>query len=205
MTNQTNRPEEPDSEETKTEQTSAGKSGIASFFGKTMQYWLAFLLVTTLVIHGIGWAYYKAGNTAAPTELSPEIGLGNFKFMADKTAGSRIATADFSLYITALEGLDRIARTRLASHKYRVQEEIEFLLRQAHSGDFDDPSLNDLKRQIRERVDQTLGNRVVSGVIITNLKLSISDIKEPVPTADMASSPPWLEKSPSSVSQPGGN
>ena len=99
MTNQTKRPEESPSEEAKTEPTSAGTSKIASFFGKTMQYWLAFLLVSTLVIHGVGWAYYKAGKTAASPELSPEIGVGDFKFTADKTAGGRVAGAEFSLYI----------------------------------------------------------------------------------------------------------
>ena len=79
------------------------------------------------------------------------------------------------------------------------------MLRQAHSGDFDDPALNDLKRQIRERIDQALGNRVVSDVIITNLKITASENKEPVATADAAASPPWLEKSSSYVSQQGGN
>jgi hypothetical protein len=131
--------------------------------------------------------------------------LGNYKFTADKTAGGTVASAEFSLYITVLEGLDRIARTRLDSHKFRVQEEIEALLRQTHSGDFDDPALNDLKRQIRERINQTLGNRVVSDVIIANLKITASNIKEPAATADTASSPPWLEKSSSYVSQQGGN
>jgi hypothetical protein len=131
--NETKRPEESSSEETKTEASSAGKSKIALFCGKTMQYWLAFLLITTLVIHGIGWAYYKAGNVVAPPEISPEIAVGNFKFTADKTSGSRVAGAEFTLHITALEGLDRIARTRLTTHKFRVQEEIESLLRQTHS------------------------------------------------------------------------
>ncbi len=131
--------------------------------------------------------------------------MGNFEFTADKTAGGRVAGAEFSLYITALEGLDQIARTRLATHKYRLQEEIEALLRQTHSGDFDDPALNDLKRQIRERINQALGNRVVSDVIIANLKITASNNKEPAATADAESSPPWLEKSSSYVSQQGGN
>ncbi|MGD0382139.1 MAG: hypothetical protein ABSA77_01370 [Thermoguttaceae bacterium] len=205
MTSETKRPENPSSDEEKTEASTAGKSRFALLRGKTMQYWLAFLLISTLVIHGIGLAYYKTSNTHAPIEYSPEIGVGNFQFTADKTAGGRIAGAEFSLYITALEGLDRIARIRLTSHKYRVQEEIESLLRQAHSGDFDDPALNDLKRQIREQIDQALGNRVVSDVIVANLKIIASNSKEPATTADTASSPPWLEKSSNYVSQQGSN
>jgi flagellar basal body-associated protein FliL len=205
VTNETKRPEEPNSEEAQTESSSKGKSRFALFSPKSVPYWLAFLLISTLVIHGIGWAYYKAVNAIVPVELSPEIEVGNYKFMADKTSGGRLSGAEFSLYITALEGLDRIARTRLASHKFRVQEEIESLLRQAHSGDFDDPSLNDLKRQIREKINQTLGNRVVSDVIIANMKITTSNNKEPAATADTATSPPWLEKSSSYVSQQGGN
>jgi flagellar basal body-associated protein FliL len=205
VTNETKRPEEPNSEEAQTESSSKSKSKFALFSAKSVPYWLAFLLISTLVIHGIGWAYYKAASASVPVELSPEIDVGNYKFMADKTSGGRLSSAEFSLYITALEGLDRIARTRLASHKFRVQEEIESLLRQAHSGDFDDPSLNDLKRQIRDKINQTLGNRVVSDVIIANMKISTSNNKEPAAAADAASSPPWLEKSSSYVSQQGGN
>ena len=175
MTNESKRPEESNSEEAQTEASSKSKSKFALFSAKSVPYWLAFLLISTLVIHGIGWAYYKAVNTSAPVEFSPEIGVGNYKFTADKTAGGPVAGAEFSLYITALEGLDRIARIRLASHKFRVQEEIESLLRQTHSGDFGDPALNDLKRQIRERIDQALGNRVVSDVIIANLKTIMSN------------------------------
>jgi flagellar basal body-associated protein FliL len=206
VADQPKRPEGPESEEPKTEETTPGKSKFASFFGKTAQYWVAFLLVSTLVIHGIGWAYYKSVHPTAPPDISPEIGVGDFRFAADKTAGSRISAAEFSLYITALDGLDKIARCRLASHKFRVQGEIESLLRKAHGGDFADPALNDLKRQMRERIDETLGNRVVSDVIVTNLRFTMSDNKEPsAAAADTKSSPPWLDKSSAYVSQQGGN
>jgi flagellar basal body-associated protein FliL len=205
VVNETKRPEESNSEEGQTEPSSKSKARFALFSAKSVPYWLTFLLISTLVIHGIGWAYYKALNTSAALEFSPEIGVGNYKFTADKTAGGRLANAEFSLYITALEGLDRIARNRLASHKFRVQEEIESLLRQTHSGDFDDPALSDLKRQIRERIDQTLGNRIVSDVIIANLKITVTNNKEPATAADATDSPPWLEKSSSYVSQQGGN
>lgn len=202
MTNEAQRPEESRNEdEAKTEASSAGTSKIGSFFAKTTQYWLALLLITTLVIHGLGWAWYKAGNAAPAVERSPEIGIGTFKFTADKTSGSHVAGAEFAVYITALDGLDGVARNRLSSHQFRVQEEIESMLRQAHSGDFVDPALNDIKRQIRERIDQALKNRVVSDVIITNLKFSPSDAKEPAQAADSASSPPWLQKASDFVSQ----
>lgn len=204
MVNETKHHESSGSEEEKSEQSHANTSKFGLFRGQTKQYWLPILLISTIVIHGIGLAYYKISINQAPVEYSPEISLGSYEFAADKTAGGRVVGADFALYITALEGLDHIARTRLASHKFRVQEEIEVLLRQAHSGDFEDPALSDLKRRISEQINQVLENRVVSEVIIANLKISASNKKEPAATADAASSPPWLEKSPSYISQQGG-
>jgi flagellar basal body-associated protein FliL len=205
VANGTKHPDESKPAEGQTESSANSKSKYALFRAKALPYALVLLLISTLVIHGIGWAYYKSIKTSAPVEFSPEIGVGKYQFIADKTAGGRVSGAEFSLYVTALEGLDRIARTLLTSHKFRVQEEIESLLRQTHSGDFDDPTLNDLKRQIRERINQALGNRVVSDVIIANLKIAASNNKEPASTADAAPSPPWIEKSTNYVSQQSGN
>lgn len=204
MANETKRHDASEPEEAKIGTSSENKSKFALFCSQTMRGWLTIILIGTLATFGIWFIYYKLSNTRIIADNSPEISLGDFKFTADKTSGGRVASADFSLYITALEGLDQIARTQLTSHKYRVQQEIEALLRQAHSGDFDDPNLNDVKRQIREQVNHVLGNRVVSDVIIANLKITASEIKEPAPPADTASTPPWLEKSSSYVSQQSG-
>ncbi|HEY4761472.1 MAG TPA: hypothetical protein VIH42_12900 [Thermoguttaceae bacterium] len=201
MAAETKKPENQSTEEVKTEPSSAEKSPFALLRSQTAKHWLAIVLIGTLVIHGIGLIYYKSTSNPAPINYSPEIALGNFSFRADKTAGGPISSAEFSLYITALDGLDRLARAGLASHQFRVQEEIEVLLRQAHSGDFDDPALSDLKRQIREQINQTLGNRLVSDVIITNLKIITSDNKIPPTSTDTAASPPWLEKTSSYISQ----
>lgn len=208
MANESKHLENTSSDEPKTEESAASKSKFSQFFGQILRYWLPILLIGTLVIHGAGLAYYKLHSVRNQAETSPEIGLGNFEFVADKTSGGRIGGAEFSLYVTALDGLDRIARTRLASHKFRVQAEVEALLRQAHSGDFEDPSLNDLKRRIREQINDALGNRVVSDVIITKLKITATDNKdhkEAVSNAETASPTPWLDKSTSYISQQGDN
>jgi flagellar basal body-associated protein FliL len=205
VSNETKRPEDQRSEKENGEASSAGKSKLAFSFGKTAKYWLAFLLVSTLVIHGVFFALYKTSKTAAPIEYTPEIGIGKYEFTADKTSGGRIANVEFSLFITALDGLEQIARNRLISHKFRVQEEIESLMREAHSGDFEDTTLNDLKRQIRERIDHALGNRVVSNVIVTNLKITTSNDKVSATDAKKVSSLPWMEKSSGYVSQQDSN
>jgi flagellar basal body-associated protein FliL len=204
VANESKHPENPDSEETKTEESSAGKSKFAWLYGKTMQYWLAILLISTIVFHGIGLAYYKVNSARVSAEITPEIALGDFQFAADKTAGSRINGVNFSLYITANDGLDQIARSQLTTHKYRVQQEVEALLRQAHSGDFEDPSLSDLKRRLREQINNVLKLRVVSDVIVTNLKITASENKAVPTSAESASKTPWLDKSSTYVSQEGG-
>jgi flagellar basal body-associated protein FliL len=205
MANEPKRPEDAASKEDNSQAASAGKPKSAWFNGKIAQYWLAFLLISTLVLHGIGLAYYKAGKSQASIEYSPEIEVGNFQFKADKSITARITGADYSLYFTALDGLDKVARIRMSSHKYRVQQEIESLMRQSHSGDFEDPSLNDLKRQIRDRINQALGNRVVSDVIVANLKITASNnVQESSVATDSASSPPWLEKSPNLINRQDG-
>jgi flagellar basal body-associated protein FliL len=197
MANETKRPEDATSKEENSQATAASQSKSAWYNSKITQYWLAFLLVSTLVLHGIGLAYYKSGTNKAPTEYSPEIAVGNYQFTTDKPIGARITAVEFSLYFTALDGLDNVARNRMISRKYRVQQELESLMRQVHSGDFEDPNLNDLKRQIRDRINQALGNRVVSDVIVANLKISAANnIQNASVAADTSSSPPWVEKSP---------
>ncbi|MEX0866374.1 MAG: hypothetical protein WD030_03380, partial [Pirellulales bacterium] len=63
------------------------------------------------------------------------------------------------------------ARQRLEMHQYRVQQNVEELLRQAHGGDFSDPTLAELKRQMQEKINDTIAVRGISDVIITDLRL----------------------------------
>jgi len=62
------------------------------------------------------------------------------------------------------------ARTRLAARKFKVQQDVEQLLRQAHPDDFADPVLAGLKRQLQEQINESLGLRAISEVIITSLE-----------------------------------
>ncbi len=82
-----------------------------------------------------------------------------------------ISKADFSLHLALLEPVDPKAGQRLAARKYHIQQDVEELLRKAHSGDFEDPNLTDLKRQLQEQINQAIGLRAISEVIITDLRL----------------------------------
>lgn len=148
---------------------SPGKAGgLRQFF---FLKWLAVVLLVSVAVHGAGFAYYRLREQPAVVPLNPEVSLGAFHFEADAAEGGRTAKADFSLHVALIEPVEQTARQRLEAKKYRVQQEVEELVRKAHSGDFDDPGLRDLKRQLLEQVNQTLGMRAVSEIMITDLKI----------------------------------
>lgn len=155
--------------------------------------WIAIVIVASIVIHGIGFAYFRLAGNSRPATSSPEVSLGVYRFKADQNEVGRIASAEFSLHIALLEQVDRVARRRLEAYRFRVQQDVEELLRRAHSGDFDDANLGELKRQLQEQINETLGMRAIADVIITDLKLQQSDADLGLVT-DTAESVPWVEK-----------
>jgi flagellar basal body-associated protein FliL len=132
---------------------------------------IAAIVGGSLVIHGLGFAYYRVWNKPVAQPAAAEISLGEFHFAGTSSESGRAARADFSLHVTLLDRMDKAGREALASRRYRVQQDIEQLLRQAHARDFDDATLSELKRQLREQINESLGTRVISDVIVTDLKL----------------------------------
>ena len=155
--------------------------------------WIAIVVVASIVIHGLGFVCYQVrGKTPTPAPLA-EIPLGAFRYTGGRVEAGRIAAADFSLYITMLDRVDRSAREALAAHRFRVQQDVEQLLRQAHGGDFDDPTLGELKRQLREQINESLGMRAIAEVIITDLNVKYGD-RQSRPLVNTADTTPWVEK-----------
>lgn len=155
--------------------------------------WIAIVVVASIVLHGIGFTYSRLARSSPAATTSPEVSLGEFRFEAGSSEIGRIAAAEFSLHIALLEQVDGAARRRLDAYRFRVQQDVEELLRQAHSGDFDDPGLGELKRQLQERINETLGMRAIADVIITDLKLKHRDADLGLAT-DQSESVPWIEK-----------
>ena len=148
----------------------------------------------TIVVQGGFFTYYQlAARTPAPTRET-EVGLGDFAFRAGQAEKGRIVAAEFSLHIALLPQLGEAAHFCLKTRKFRVQQDIEELLRQAHGGDFDDPTLAELKRQLQEQVNETLGIRAIADVIITDLKLTFNEKKADSPATATAELVPWVEK-----------
>jgi flagellar basal body-associated protein FliL len=145
-------------------------------------------VIITLVVQSLGMAYYILQTKQAPVGLEAEVDLGDYQFNGNQIV-SRI---EFTLHVSLLGGLDRQGRHLLRTHQHRVQQEIEQLLRQAHEGDFEDPVLAELKRQIQETINQTLGKNVISEVIVTSLELE-RIAQEPVSHAVERTGPPTVD------------
>jgi flagellar basal body-associated protein FliL len=132
--------------------------------------WLAVLLGISLLGHGLGLAAYRLhARPGGKGVTNQEISLGAYRFAPQQTEGGPVASAEFSIHIALLEDVDPLARRLLTQRRYRVQEAVETLLRKAHGGDFRDPGLAELKRQLQERVNEALGMRAIADVIITDL------------------------------------
>lgn len=160
------------------------------------------VVVVSLVIQGGSALCYKVFRDQAPSDISREISLGTFHFEAEAEGAGQIAAAEFALHIALLDQVDIQAQQRIEARKYRVQQDIEELLRQAHSGDFEDPTLGELKRALQAQVNQTLDMRAIADVIITDLQLKHRP-RQPVDpateTADLAPTPPWVDPSTSTA------
>ncbi|MGA2063511.1 MAG: flagellar basal body-associated FliL family protein [Thermoguttaceae bacterium] len=159
------------------------------FWRGFIRHWLLLVvLIATIAIQGTAFVYHRASGRVEQVPPPAEIDLGMFRFEADKAEGGQTLHAEFALHVALQEAAERVARPRLSARKFRVQQDIEELLRKAHPGDFDDPGLQELKRQLLEQIDQTLGVRAVADVIVTGLKLQREGLpRSPVTsTADIA-------------------
>ena len=143
------------------------------------------------MIHGLGFTYVGWRSRSLAAGGVPEITLGEFGFINDDPTSTGVRGAAFSLHISLLGDTDRKARARLSVRQYKVEQDVEQLLRQAHPDDFIDPTLAELKRRIQERINKSLGMRAIAEVIITDLALDRYEQSSVVGAAD----PPAWEKS----------
>ncbi len=155
--------------------------------------WIAAFVALSLLLPGVVYAYSRLASQSPVDEAGQgEVSLGSFRFLANVNERSPITAATFSLHLALIPETDALARSRLASHKHRVQQDIEQLLRQAHGGDFEDPSLGDLKRQLQEQINETLGIRAVADVVVTDLGLELSGQHVASPHSSAAAgAPSW--------------
>lgn len=135
--------------------------------------WLPILCVVTLLLHCGLLASWRSA-IQGPEEKLSEIELGEFRFI-NTEKNARVEQAEFDIHVSLLLGTERLGSQRLAEKKFLVQQGIEELLRQTHAADFDDPTLAELKRQIQEKINESVEMRTVETVIITDLEKSSRD------------------------------
>jgi len=163
--------------------------------------WIVALAAAPLAVHAIGLTYCSVLGTSSTEEPPREVALGAYHFTASDAAPGPIQAASFDLHIALIDDVETAARTRLKDREHRVRQNIEELLRQAHGADFEDPSLDGLKRQLQEQINHTLEVRAISEVIITGLELKRTDIPATVAEGD-APAPSVPEETAESVSWP---
>jgi hypothetical protein len=174
--------------------TPKGKAG--AWYARFLNWrWMAVLLVASLVLHGAGLVTYRLLDRPKGPESSPEIALGAYRFLAPPRAPGRVETASFALHIALLENVEGPARARIRDCEHRVRQRVEELLRRAHGGDFEDPALAGLKRQLQEQINETLGMRAIADVMITNLDLTYREDSSAPADAQTAEATPWTEPS----------
>lgn len=143
--------------------------------GAAGRRWFAILLGAWLVVNGIGLTIYHYRTQPVEAALSNEVDLGRFQYLPSREERPRLLKASFHLHVALAPSTQQASRERLAARKYRVQQDLEELLRRAHPGDFEDPRLRDLKRQLMEQINETLGMPALAEVIITELELVGND------------------------------
>jgi flagellar basal body-associated protein FliL len=140
---------------------------------------LAVVAGLALIVPALGYAAIAASSRTATGSVSPEVSLGSFWYETTSDAAAEQIRAEFKLHLQLLEQVDLPARTRLEARQFKVQQDIEELLRRAHNGDFEDPSLTELKRQIQVQINQTLGMRgAIEEVIVTDLVVHVLEVKQ---------------------------
>jgi len=137
------------------------------------------LIACGVMLQAAGLYLFVFRQPAAPADLAepetPEVTLGSFQYVDFRAGETHTPLVAFQLHIEFLPDADSKGRAQLARRRFKVRQGIEQLLRQVRADQFDDPMLADLKNQIHESINRSLGLRVVDEVMITDLNFLSGD------------------------------
>ncbi len=150
--------------------------------GVTSRVALAALLAVSVGMQGVGYWYFRG--TSAPSIPAGEVTLGEFLFEGTQPSTASIESAAFTLHLDLLEAVDQQARRRLEQRHFRVEQDVQELIRMAKGADFEPSSIAQLKRTLQERINASLEMRAIHEVIITDLRV------ERRPMTEVAETPP---------------
>jgi flagellar basal body-associated protein FliL len=146
------------------------KARISRFRQAAARHWFVGLITIALVGHAAGLWMFALQQTAQP-EQTGEVDLGRFEYRNTSVRRGEVSAATFALHVRFIDEVESRARGQLADRRFRVEQDIEEILRQAHGADFADPHIRELKRQFAEQINRSLELRSVSDVIITDLNI----------------------------------
>ena len=153
---------------------------------------LMITLAVSLIANGAALAKLGSNDNSAEKQLTPEVQLGHFGFVSSHAEAYQVVKAGFDVHVALSEDVEEEGRRRISQRQFRLQQDVEELLRGAYSGDFDDPLLRGLKQKLKERINKTLGIRAAAYVIITGMKTE-RNASSPVDKAEPAGMVPWVE------------
>jgi flagellar basal body-associated protein FliL len=149
---------------------SAWKNRVAAIGQTLAKHWFVGLITLALAVHATGLWIFAVQRTAQP-ERTAEVDLGRYEFRNAAPRRGEVSEAAFALHIRFIDEVESRAHRQLADRRYRVEQDIEEILRQAHGVDFADPRLRELKRQLQEQINRSLELRSVADVIVTDLDI----------------------------------
>jgi hypothetical protein len=153
-----------DEERASAEETSDGESKTSLKDRLRVAARVAAVLAAITCVNLIVWWSVNRFSAPRGEHLGLEVTIGEFAYAGD----SPQKRVEFGLHIAMLSEMDRQGRNLLDLHEHKVRQSIEELLRKSEDTDFADPSLRDLKRRIQEAINESVGNRIVGEVIITD-------------------------------------
>jgi hypothetical protein len=160
------------------ENITAGSEALAGSRWFPSRKWLAILFAISLGANAalVSYDQFRSGGRSRAS-APPEVSLGEYRFSGFGSPEHGIIGAAFSVHVALLNETDREAQERLAARHHRIRQGVEEVLRRARSGDFEDPALGDLKRQLQERINAILEMRAIAEVVVTDLVLQRTDLR----------------------------
>lgn len=154
------------------------------------KHWIVTVVGVSLVVHGVAFFTLRSGHTPAHAEApATEVSLGRFVYRAERPPLPEIRSAEFELHLSPADPSDAAVQSALKTRRFKLQQDIEQLVRQAQGGDFDDPKLTELKRRLRAQINESLGLKAAGEVIITGLAIQRAPASEQPPVTAASHEP----------------
>lgn len=130
------------------------------------RYWIALLVILLVGLHATIMAVVRYQAIQAQQKLSCEVDLGTYQ-VGRKACEEGIV--QLRLHAVVPHEYRVQGQQTFEAHRWELRQSIEELLRQTEPSLLEDASLSDLKKQVLDVLVQSVGESLVSQVLITEL------------------------------------